>query len=123
MRRPTLLEPVNDTMAMSGSVQIASPASAPPGSTCSTPFGRPASSNIRAMMNPPVMAVRGSGLSTTALPVASAGATARIERISGKLNGEMMPMTPRGMRRAMLMRPGLDGSTRPCGSVHIAAER
>ena len=29
--------------------------------------------------------------------------------MSGKLNGEMMPMTPRGMRRAMLMRPGLDG--------------
>jgi hypothetical protein len=34
-----------------------------------------------------------------------------------------MPMTPRGMRRAMLMRPGLDGSTRSCGSVHIAAAR
>ena len=77
MRRPTWLEPVNDTMAMSGSVQIASPASAPPGSTCSTPFGSSASSKMRAMMNPPVSAVRGSGLSTTALPVASAGATAR----------------------------------------------
>ena len=42
---------------------------------------------------------------------------------SGKLNGEMTPMTPRGRRRARLMRPGLDGSTRPCGSVHMAEER
>ena len=78
---------------------------------------------MRAMMKPPVSAVRGSGLSTTALPAASAGATARVDRISGKLNGEMTPMTPRGMRRAMLMRPGSDGSTSPCGSVHMAAER
>ena len=74
-------------------------------------------------MKPPVMTVRGSGLSTTALPVASDGPTARIDKMSGKLNGEMMPMTPRGMRRAMLMRPGLDGSTKPCSSVHIAAAR
>ena len=48
-------------MAMSGSVQSASPASAPPGRTCSTPFGSPASSKMRAMMKPPVSAVRGSG--------------------------------------------------------------
>jgi hypothetical protein len=75
------------------------------------------------MMKPPVSAVRGSGLSTTALPVASAGATARLDRMSGKLNGEMMPITPRGTRRASDIRPPSLGSTSPCGSVHIAAER
>ena len=74
------------------------------------------------MMKPPVSAVRGSGLSTTALPVASAGATARIDRISGKLNGEITPMTPRGTRRASESRPPSLGSIRPWGSVHIAAD-
>ena len=78
---------------------------------------------MRAMMKPPVSAVRGSGLSTTALPVASAGATARLDRISGKLNGEMMPITPRGTPPGQDMRPRSLGSTSPCGSVHIAAER
>ena len=41
--------------------------------------------------------------------------------MSGKLNGEMTPMTPRGRRRARLMRPGSDGSTSPCGSMTMAA--
>ncbi len=122
-RRPAGLDPVNDIIAISGSVQIASPASTPPGSTCSTPLGSPASSNSRAMMKPPVSAVRGSGLSTTALPVASAGATARLDRMSGKLNGEMTPITPRGMRRASDSRSPSLGRIKPCGSVHMAAER
>ena len=75
------------------------------------------------MMKPPVSAVRGSGLSTTALPVASAGATARLDRISGKLNGEITPITPRGTRRASDSRPPSLGSIKPCGSVHMAAAR
>ncbi len=81
---------------------IASPTSAPPGRTLSRPDGRPASSKIRARATPPATAVRGSGLRTTALPRASAGATARIDRMSGKLNGEMTPTTPIGTRRVML---------------------
>ncbi len=47
------------------------------------------------------MAVRGvleAGLSTTALPPASAGATLWATRLSGKLNGEIAAMTPRGSR-------------------------
>jgi hypothetical protein len=35
----------------------------------------------------------------------------------------MMPITPRGTRRASDIRPPSLGSTSPCGSVHIAAER
>lgn len=73
------------------SVHIASPASAPPGRTCRTPSGKPASSKMRASTKPPDSTVRGSGFRTTALPRARAGATARAERMSGKLNGEITP--------------------------------
>ena len=38
------------------------------------------------------------GLSTTTLPPASAGATLCATRLSGKLNGEMAAITPRGSR-------------------------
>ena len=91
-----------------GSTTSASPTSAPPGSTCSTPAGSPASSKIRANIAPPQIAVRGSGLRITALPSASAGATARIARIVGTLNGAITPTTPAGTRRAKRQprRPG-----------------
>ena len=48
--------------------------------------------------------MRGSGLSTTALPRASAGATDRMDRICGKLNGAITPTTPAGTRSAKLSR-------------------
>ena len=51
---------------------------------------------MRTIDTPPVITVRGSGLSSTALPRASAGATARMPRISGTLNGEITPTTPTG---------------------------
>jgi hypothetical protein len=54
-----------------------------------------------ASVTPPDTDVRGSGFKITALPSASAGATARMDRISGKLNGEMTT-TPTGTRRDML---------------------
>ena len=47
--RPAAVEPVKEIMAMFGSAHIAWPTSAPPGSTCRQSFGRPASSNTRAM--------------------------------------------------------------------------
>ncbi len=123
MRRPTVGEPVKAIMGTRGSVTSASPASASPGSTCNTPAGRPASSNTRAMMKPPLTGVRVSGLSTTALPNASAGATARRLRISGKLNGEITPTTPCGTRRANERRPGPLGSTWPWACMGKAAAR
>ena len=51
--RPTAVEPVNEMIRTTGSVISASPASGPPGSTCSSPSGRPASSNTRASTTPP----------------------------------------------------------------------
>ena len=62
---------------------------------------------------PPLTAVRTSGLSTTALPSASAGATDRMARISGKLNGAITPTTPTGRRRARLSRGCGWGGSRP----------
>ena len=53
-----------DHRARPDRVIIASPAAAPPGSTCSSPRGSPAASNSRASMKPPVTGVCGSGLST-----------------------------------------------------------
>jgi hypothetical protein len=107
------VEPANEITRTSGSVIMASPASAPPGSTCSRPSGRPASSNARASANPPQTAVRGSGLSTTALPSASAGATERMASICGKLNGAITPTTPTGTRSAKLRCGDSLGSSSP----------
>ena len=98
--RPAAVEPVNETTRTSGSVTTASPTSTPPGSTCSRPSGSPASSKIRAITTPPQIDVRRSGLSITALPSASAGATDRTDRICGKLKGAMTPTTPTGRRSA-----------------------
>ena len=62
---------------------------------------------------PPDTDVRGSGLRITALPRASAGATDRMDRIAGKLNGEMTPTTPIGTCRATDSRGLLDRSSSP----------
>ncbi len=97
------------------------PASAPPGSTCSRPSGSPASANTRAIAKPPLTGVRTSGLSTTALPSASAGATERIERISGTLNGEITPTTPTGTRRSSDSRGSAVGRISPGGRDASAA--
>jgi hypothetical protein len=61
-------------------------------------------------------------LRTTAFPSASAGATARTDRICGKFHGLITPTTPSGTRRAMLSRPAsLVGSRWPHGWVGRAA--
>ena len=58
--------------------------------------------------------VSGEGLSTTALPSASAGATTRMPRMSGKFHGVIAPTTPTGTRSAMLTRLVLcDGRISP----------
>ena len=107
---------MNETSPTAGSATSASPTSAPPGSTLNRPAGSPASSKIRASATPPATDVRGSGLRITALPSASAGATARIDRMSGKLNGEITPTTPIGTRRVMLRCGAFVGSSSPYGS-------
>jgi hypothetical protein len=68
------------------------------------------------MTTPPQTAVRGSGFKTTALPRASAGATERMARMSGTLNGAITPTTPAGMRRAKLSRGCSLRSSSPNGA-------
>ena len=104
-RRPTAVEPVNDTTGMFGSVTSASPTSAPPTTTWSRPSGRPASRKTAANIAPPTTGVCGSGLRTTALPSASAGATTRIPSTDGEFHGVIAPMTPAGTRRTIDSRP------------------
>jgi hypothetical protein len=111
--RPAWVEPVNDTALTSRWATIAEPSSPPPGSTCSTPAGSPASSNTRASTTPPDTEVRGSGLRITALPNANAGATERIASFNGMLNGAMTATTPTGVRRLILNCARSVGSTSP----------
>ncbi len=95
---PTVGEPVNVTLSMSGWSTMAWPAVLPkPGTTLSTPGGKPASSAI----SPILSAVRGvisAGFSTTVQPQASAGAIFHMPIISGKFQGMMAPTTPSGSR-------------------------
>ena len=104
-RRPTSVEPVNETASTFGSVTSASPASASPMTTWSRPSGRPASLNIAANIAPPQTGVCGSGFSTTALPSASAGATTRMPSTLGEFHGVIAATTPTGTRRTIERRP------------------
>ena len=71
---PTRSEPVNEIMSTAGWVVRCSPASTSPVTTFRTPGGRPASSAISPRTNAS-SGVNGEGLSTTLLPIASAGTT------------------------------------------------
>ena len=101
-----------------GSVTSTAPVSGPPAMTCSRPPGSPAASKMRAMTTPPARADFGSGLMTTALPSASAGAADRRASCSGAFHGAITPTTPTGMRRAWLSVPAVScGSSSPLGGV------
>lgn len=119
--RPAPVEPVKEITGTCGSATRAAPVSAPPGRMCRRFSGRPASAKTAARASPPHTAVRGSGLRTTALPRARAGATDRIDRISGALNGEITPTTPTGTRRVYDSRGASLGRTCPAGREARAA--
>jgi hypothetical protein len=75
IRSPIPVDPVNEIFRTRGSLTSASPSSPPgPVSTDSTPSGRPASTKQAAIASA-VNGVLRAGLSTTALPAASAGAS------------------------------------------------
>ncbi len=113
-RRPTSVEPVNDSTRVLGSVTSASPTSASPMTTSSRPSGSPASAKTAAKTAAPQTGVCGSGLRTTALPNASAGATTRMPSTLGEFHGVIAPMTPTGTRRLIDRRPGwADGRSDP----------
>ena len=82
-RRPTPLDPVNETMSTSGWQISASPATRPaPVSTLTTPSGIPAAAQASANISA-VSGVSSLGLSTMALPAAMAGRTFHAAICSG----------------------------------------
>ena len=89
---------------MRGSVHSAFTASASPCSTFSTPGGPPASQNSSASRTA-VEGSRSDGLSTTALPQASAGPSIHNGTMAGKLNGVIAAVTPSGWRRECMSIP------------------
>ncbi len=100
--RPTSVEPVKAILPTPGWDASRAPASGPgPGTTFSTPGGRPHSSAIRANSNVD-NGVFSSGLTTTLLPAASAGAIFHSASSSGKFHGAIAPTTPMGSLRTVL---------------------
>ncbi len=91
------VEPVSETIATSGWVASCSPTAASPVTALAAPSGRPASrssSTIRSVER----GVAGAGLTTTALPPASAGPSFQIAITSGKFHGGIAATTPIGRR-------------------------
>ena len=93
---PARVEPVKDTMAMPGWLEIAAPTSGPvPLTRLNTPFGTPAACITSAQM----MAENGAssdGFSTMVQPVARAGTTLQAIWLIGQFQGVIRPQTPIG---------------------------
>ena len=96
---PTSVEPVKAMASMPGWSTMALPTTLPrPGTTFSTPAGRPHSFAYSANFNRE-SEVFDAGLTTTVLPHASAGAIFHTASMSGKFHGVIAPTTPSGSRR------------------------
>ena len=95
---PVVVSPVKEISGTSGCLTSASPASSPrPLTRLNTPSGRPASLKICAHSEAE-SGVNSAGLSTTVLPVASAGASFQDSSMNGVFQGVMRPATPIGLR-------------------------
>ena len=95
---PTSVDPVNATLSTSLCAASAAPAVSPkPGTTLTTPSGTPAWAMIWASSRA-VSGVCSAGLSTTVLPVVSAGPSFQAAISSGKFHGMIWPTTPTGSR-------------------------
>ena len=85
IRTPTAVDPVNDTMSMSGDEVSTDAGSGPWALTrLTTPGGNPTSSSTRASSTM-ASGSWGAGLMTTVFPMASAGATLPAMLVRGKL--------------------------------------
>ena len=101
MMRATSVEPVNITPATCGCATRAAPTVSPrPGTSCSAPWGTPASCRI-CTMAAAVSGVCSAGLASTVLPAARAAATWPAKMASGKFQGLMASTTPSGRCAAL----------------------
>src|SRR6202046_4459393 len=99
MLLPTAVDPVNATLRTSGCPLRYDPTGSPsPTTTLRTPLGRPAASHSLAPSSPSSGACS-SGLSTTALPAARAGAIFQTITSRGMFHGTIAATTPSGSRR------------------------
>ena len=89
-------EPVNMIFATSSFSTIAAPTSPAPLTVLRIPAGK-TSFISRTISSVPIV-VCSEGLSTTVLPMRSAGMTCQIAIISGQFHGVIAPTTPRGRR-------------------------
>lgn len=93
---PARVDPVNDTMSMSGWLASAAPTPAPsPLTRLNTPAGTPAAARISAKMYGEYGATS-EGFRTTVQPVASAGYTLTATWLIGQFHGVIKPQTPIG---------------------------
>ena len=114
--RPTGSEPVNAIACTRGSRTSAAPTWPSPGSNDNTERGTPpARSACSSRCAKPGDC--SAGLSTTALPTASAAAVIPQAIASGKFHGEITATTPRGAYASSLRSPGTCNSSRPCPSA------
>jgi hypothetical protein len=94
MAAPVRVEPVKVIFDISGCRESASPVMRPsPCTTLKSPGGTPASMANSASRSAD-QGVSSDGLSTTALPAASAAPTFHDTMTSGKFHGVIAPMTP-----------------------------
>ena len=94
MAWPVAVEPVNISLSMSGWLDRRAPTSRPPATAVRTSAGRTRfSTSIRAST---LSGVYSEGLTTTVLPIRSAGATCQMVIIIGQFHGPIAPTTPTG---------------------------
>ena len=92
----TSVEPVKHTPAIPGAAVSGAPTVGPsPGRSCSAAAGTPAS-RISATARAAISGVCSAGLAITALPAPRQAATCPVKIASGKFQGEMQTITPRG---------------------------
>ena len=96
INRPALVEPVKETISMSGWLEICDPTPTPsPLTKLNTPFGKPTSSIISANNIPEIGAIS-DGFKIIVQPVAKAGTTLRAIWFIGQFHGVISPQTPIG---------------------------
>ena len=91
---PVAVEPVNMILPMSGCSARRAPTSRSPETTVRTPSG---SSSLRTSIRARTLSgVYSEGLTTTVLPIRSAGAICQMVIIMGQFHGPIAPTTPTG---------------------------
>src|SRR6202012_4660363 len=113
-RRPTGVEPVNDSFRTIGLLVISAPIErGSPTTTLNTPAGTPARCASSASASAD-SGVASAGLTIIAQPAASAGATLRVIIAAGKFHGVIAAQTPIGsFVTSIRLSPDGDASTSP----------